>query len=88
MMIRYWSGWNAIIFIFVVSQDCMLSLFVMVASFWIVFWGYKTWLFWFLSVTEGTDVVVNSIADDIWVSEDELTGALSDEVESWGWLFL
>ena len=30
----------------------------------------------FLSVTEGTDVVVNSIADDVCGSEDELTGAL------------
>ena len=33
--------------------------------------------------TEGTYVVVNLIADDIWGSEDELTGTLSDEVESW-----
>ena len=41
-----------------------------------------------MSLTEGTDVVFNSIAGDVWVSEDELTGALSDEVESWDWLFL
>ena len=45
----------------------MSSLFVMVASFWLVFWEYKTSLFWFLSVTEVTDVVVNSIAGDVWV---------------------
>ena len=29
-------------------------------------------------LTEGTDVFVNSIADDVLGSEDELTGALSD----------
>ena len=40
-----------------------------------------------MSVTEGTDVVVNSIADDVWGSKYKLTGALSDEVESWDWLF-
>ena len=65
-----------------VSQDCMLPLFVMVASFWMVFWEYKT-CFLCLSVAEGTDVVVNLIADDVWGSEDELTGALSDKFESW-----
>ena len=40
-------------------------------------------MFWFLSVTEGKEVVVNSIADGVWGSEDELTGVLSDKVESW-----
>ena len=39
-----------------------------------------------MSVTEGTGVVVNLIADDIWGSEYELTGALSDKVEIWDWL--
>ena len=34
-------------------------------------------------VAEGTDVVVNSIAEDFWGSEYELTGDLSDKVESW-----
>ena len=34
-------------------------------------------------VAEGTDVVVNSIADDVWDSEYELTGVLSDKVEIW-----
>ena len=53
-----------------------------------VFWEYKTELFWFLYVTEGTGVVVNYMADDVWGSEDELTVAWSDEVESWYWLFL
>ena len=40
-----------------------------------------------MSAAEGTDVVVNSISEDVWGSEDELTGALSDEVES-SWLCL
>ena len=31
---------------------------------------------------QGTDIVVNLIADDVWGSEGELTGILSDEVES------
>ena len=35
------------------------------------------------SITEGTDVVVNLISDDVWGYGDELTGVLSDEVESW-----
>ena len=48
----------------------MLSLFMMVASFWMVFWGYKTEFFGFFSVIEGTDVVVNSISDYVWGSED------------------
>ena len=65
----------------------MSSLFVMFASFWMAFWEYKTELFWFLSVTEGTGVVVNLIADDVWISEDELTGALIDEVDTWDWLY-
>ena len=47
-----------------------------------VFWEYKTKLFSFLSVTEATDVVVDSIAVNFWGSEDELTSVLSDEVES------
>ena len=86
-MIRGWSGWNAMIFL-AVSQDCMLSLFGMLASFWMVFWEYKTELFWFLSLTEGIDVVVDSIAHDVWGSEDELTGALNDEVDIWDWLYM
>ena len=60
----------------------MSSLFVMLASFWMVIWEYKTELFWFLSPTERTDVIVNSIADIVQVSEDELTSALSYKVES------
>ena len=39
-------------------------------------------------ITEGTDVVVNSMADDVLGSNYELTGALNDWVESWDWLYL
>ena len=45
-----------------------------------VFWGLKTELFWCLSLAEGTEIVVNLTAEDVWYSEDELTGALIDEV--------
>ena len=34
------------------------------------------------SLTEGTDVVVDLITDDVWGSKVELTGTLSDKVES------
>ena len=53
-----------------------------------VFWECKTESFWFFSVIEGIDVVVNSIADDVWGYKDELTGVLSEKVESWYWLCL
>ena len=59
----------------------MPSLFVMVASFRMVFWEYKTELFLFLSVTEGTDVVVDLIAINVWEYENELSSSLSDEVK-------
>ena len=61
----------------------MLSLFVMVATFWMVIWEYKTDLFLFLFITEGTDAVDNSIAEYVWGSEDELPGVLSDKVGSY-----
>ena len=44
-------------------------------------------MYLFLSTTEGTDVVVNSIADYVWGSKYELTGDLSDVVESWDRLY-
>ena len=61
----------------------MSSLFVIVASFWMLFWEHKIELFWCLSVIEGTDVVVNLIAEDVLDYEYELTGALSEKVEIW-----
>ena len=61
----------------------MSSLFVMVASFWMKFWEYKIELFWCLSLTEETESVVISIADDVWGYEDELTGVLNEKVEIW-----
>ena len=42
----------------------------MVASFWMVFWEYKNNCFDVCVFAEGTDVVVNSIAEDVWYSED------------------
>ena len=50
--------------------------------------GIKTELFWCFYLAEGTDVVVNLIVEDVWDSEDELTGALSDKFEIWYWLCL
>ena len=45
--------------------------------------GIQNRIFRCFSVSEGTDVVVNSISEDLWGSKDELTGALSEKVESW-----
>ena len=42
----------------------------------------------FLSITEETEVIVNSIDDDVWEFEYEITGVLIDGVESWDWLCL
>ena len=53
-----------------------------------VFLEHKPELFWFLSPTEETDVVVNSVSDDVWGTEDEQTGALKNGFESWDWLCL
>ena len=58
----------------------MSSLFVILASLWIEFLEHKTELFCFLSLTEGTEVIVNSVGDDVWKAEDEQIGALNDEV--------
>ena len=44
--------------------------------------GTQNRFFGCLSVIEGTDFFVNLIAEDFWDYEDELTGALIDEVES------
>ena len=66
-----------------VSQDCMLLLFVMIASLWMLFWEHKIKLFCFLSLTERTDDVVTSINDYVWESEDELTCAFDEGFEIW-----
>ena len=34
-------------------------------------------------VTEGTEVVVNLIDNDVWEAEDERKGALNEEVQIW-----
>ena len=49
------------------------------------FWEHKTELFWFLSLLEGTEVVFNSIDDDVWEYEYEKMGALNDGVDIWDW---
>ena len=41
-----------------------------------------------MSLTEGTGVVVNYIADDVWGPENEPTSAFSDKFEIWDWLCL
>ena len=46
------------------------------------FLEYKTELVCFLSITEGTEVIVVSIDDDVWEAEYERTDALIDRVES------
>ena len=53
-------------FSFGVSQDCMLSLFVMFKSFWMVFWEDKTGSVFSLSMIEETKVLVESIKDGVW----------------------
>ena len=88
MMIIGWSVWNAINFFPAVSQDCMSSLFIMLGSLWMVFLEYRTEFFWSFSLTKGTEVYVDSIAGVFWWSEDKVTGALSDKVESYDWLYL
>ena len=40
-----------------------------------------------MSLTSDTDVVVNSIAEDVWEAKDEKTGAFNDGVDIWDWLF-
>ena len=52
------------------------------------FWEHKTELFWFLSLTEGIEVVGDSINDYVWEAQDDQTGALNDEVESSDWICL
>ena len=43
----------------------MSSLFEMLESFWMEFLEHKTELVCFLSLTEGTEVIVDSINDDV-----------------------
>ena len=43
--------------------------------------GMQNRFFLCLSLAEGTDVVVNLIAENVWGPEDELTGALIGNVE-------
>ena len=77
------NGWNAIVLFF----GCLTRLYVVIiCNACIVLdgiLGIQNRAFLIFSPTEVTDVIVNKIADDVWVSEYELTGALSDTFESW-----
>ena len=87
-MIRGWSGWNDII----LFSWCLTRLYaIVIFDAYIIMdgnLGTQNRIVLILSLTEGTDVVVNLIADDVWESGGELTGALIDKVESWYWLCL
>ena len=52
------------------------------------FLEHKTGFFCFLSLTEGTEVVVHSIEDDFWEGKDELKFALNEKVGKWDLLSL
>ena len=45
--------------------------------------GIQNIIILIFSAAKGIDVVVNSIAEYFWGYEYELTGVLSDKVESW-----
>ena len=70
MMIRCWNGYNAIIlfsccltilYAVIICDDCIILDDIL---------GIQKIIVLVLSLTEGTDVVVNSIADDVLGSED------------------
>ena len=54
----------------------------MFKSFYIIFGEHKTDFF---SITEETKVLVNTVDDDVWEADYEITGSLIDGVESWDW---
>ena len=58
----------------------MSSLLVVFKSLWIELLEHKTELVCFLSIIEGTEVIVNSIDYDVLEAGDERTGALIDGV--------
>ena len=60
----------------------MSSLFVTFKSLYLEFLSHKTELVCSFSITEDTEVIVNSIDDDVRQSEYERPGALIDRVES------
>ena len=54
----------------------------MLTSFCMEFLEHKPELV-FLSLTEGTEVIVNSMDDGVLEAKDKRTGALIDGFESW-----
>ena len=49
------------------------------------FLEHETELVYFLSIIKVTEVIIDSIDDDVWETEDEITVALIDRVDSWNW---
>ena len=43
------------------------------------------WSVFSLSISEETQVIVNTIYDDVWEAEDEKSGSFIDRVKSWDW---
>ena len=86
MMIRYWNGLNTNFF----SCSPTRLYVVIIFDAYIIMDGIleiQTRFFRFLYLTEGTDIVVNLIDDDVWEAGDELTVTKSDESESQDWLY-
>ena len=82
-MIRCLNGWNNII----LFSCCLTRLYVAIIFYACIILdgilGIQNRIVLIFFLTEGTDVIVHLIAAGVWGSEDELTGALIDVVESW-----
>ena len=50
--------------------------------------GTQNIIGFFLSITEETEFIVNSIDDDDWEAKDKGTGDLIDGFDIWYWLCL
>ena len=55
----------------------------MLTKLWVKILKHKTELFFCLYLLEGTEIVANSIEDDVWGDKYERTCDLNDKVESW-----
>ena len=66
---------------------CLTRLYVVIVCYGCIILdgilGIQNRIVLILSVTEGTYIVVNLIAYDVYGSEDELTGVLGQTFESW-----
>ena len=61
----------------------MSSLFVMFKSFWMLFWEHETESVFSLSIIEETQVLFESIEDDVLEAKYEKTGFFIDIFEIW-----